>query len=123
MTTKTMFQTSDIGEAIREFRQALLDGGFFHTKRVGELQLTTGGPYDLYVRTGYATKTYRVLVFARPAGRGPRLGQHYVDYNADNWHAERLSELLDALLTWDGKSWPVNEQLMRSSVGEPGWTP
>lgn len=119
----TTLNVKTLSNAIQDFRRRLVETGFVHTSRVGELLYATGGPYDLCIRTGYSTSTYRVLVFTRNAGHGQRQGQGYIDFNADRWNPELLERLYDALTRWDGKTWPLVPEISFSPVGNPGWRP
>lgn len=116
-------QVQTLSNAIQDFRRRLTEAGFVHTSRVGELLKVTGGPVDLCIRTGYSSSSFRVLVFTRDAGRGPRQGQGYIDFNADRWSPELLERLLEALKGWDGKTWPVVPEVQSSAIGNPGWRP
>lgn len=110
-----------LSDAVRELREALINSGFQHGRRPGELVGKADNGVDLHVRTGYTHGSYRVTAFGRD--RGEKQGQVYVDINR-GVTPERVIEITRALVDWDGSTWPPHPDMKASTTGQgEGWPP
>lgn len=117
--TVTDFPDHTLSVQIEDLRRRLLDSGYQHARRSGELVGMSDNGTEIHVRTGYVHGSYRVVVFGRD--RGERQGQHFLDFNRGTSPA-RIVEVTKALTEWDGQLWPPHPDFRKSETGQgKGW--
>ena len=107
-----------INNAIREMRERLLDSGYAHTHRGGEIVRTDSQGNHIYVRTGYAHGAYRVVAMGRK--NGSRIGQCYVDITLGSTMVTRVPELTEALARAEATAWPPHPMMQPATTGWNG---
>lgn len=105
---------------IRSLRQRLLDSGYAHASRAGELIGRADNGVEIYVRTGYTHGSYRINVFGRV--KGLRQGQHYVDLSRGVGQ-DRILAIQQSLVDWNGELWPPHPDFQVASTGQGGGWP
>lgn len=121
MTSLTRDPDLELSSLIRDLRSYLMDNGFEHTRRSGELAAEGFGDklVGLWVRTGYTHGSYRVNVYGRV--NGARQGQHFIDFNR-GVDPSRIIEFQKAIANWDGQVWPPHPDMVRAETGQgKGW--
>lgn len=110
-----------LSDEVRGLRQYLLDQGYQHGTRAGELLGRADNGVEITVRTGYTTGSFRINVFGRV--NGSRQGQHFLDINRGASH-EHIVAIQRALADWDGQCWPPHPDFRPSPTGQgDGWPP
>lgn len=121
--TASIHTTADeaLLEGIRGLRGFLLDQGWRHGSRPGELISVADNGTEIYIRTGYTHGTIRLIAFGRL--NGEKQGQHYIDF-VRGVSPSRMIEVQRALSDWDGQSWPPFPDMRPSVTGQgDGWPP
>lgn len=121
MTATAIKADEQLRSQIRDMRAYLLNQGYTHGSRAGELEGRADNGTEITVRTGYTTGSFRINVFGRV--KGSRQGQHFVDINRGADPA-RVLEIQKALAAWDGQCWPPHPDFAKSPTGQgDGWPP
>ena len=121
MTATPTEADEPLRSSIRDMREYLLDNGYAHGSRAGELLGHGADGTKITVRTGYTHGSFRIHVFGRV--NGSRQGQHFVDINRGANDSHPI-EIQKALAEWDGQHWPPHPDFRLSPTGQgDGWPP
>lgn len=104
-----------LAREVKRMREQLLESGYTHGRRPGELVGRSDNGREICVRTGYTHGSYRITAFGRK--NGSRQGQVYVDLNV-GVDSSRVTELTRAITRWDGQTWPPHPEFRVSSTGQ-----
>jgi hypothetical protein len=121
VTTSNVAADELLSEGVRGMREFLLNQGWQHGRRPGELNSRADNGTEIHIRTGYTHASFRLIVFGRL--NGEKQGQHYIDFNR-GVDPRRILEIQQSLADWDGVVWPPHPDMVPSNTGQgDGWPP
>ena len=106
---------TEVSAAIERLRARLLEAGYQHTHKPGELVRVDDSGNSIFVRTGYTHGAYRVTAMGRR--NGSRVGQCYIDIAVGTSRITMVDELAGALATAQATSWPPHPAFTPSQTG------